>query len=134
MEEVVSYLQKTGVQYFATIGLDGKPKVRPFHFMFAEGNKLWFCTSNQKEVYREIQKQPSIELSSMGDKMSWIRLKGEVVFSDSHTTKEKIFEVSPMVKKIYNDPSNPVFEVFYLENVSATITEIGKGPKEYSLS
>src|SRR6056300_1360541 len=81
MEEVVSYLHKSLVQYFATVGLDGKPKVRPFHFMFEEDGKLWFCTSNTKEVYKELQKHPYTELSTMAAKMSWIRLEGKVVFS-----------------------------------------------------
>lgn len=132
MKEVVDYLHKSLVQYFATIGLDGNPKVRPFHFMFEEDGKLWFCTSNKKEVYKELKKHPYMELSAMGDKMSWIRLTGKVVFSDSLSAKEKVFEVSPMVKGIYKETVNPEFEVFYLEGVTATIQEIGKAPKKFN--
>jgi len=133
MKEVVDYLHKSGVQYFATIGLDGKPKVRPFHFMFEDDGKLWFCTSNKKEVYRELQKQAYIELSTMGDKMSWIRLSGKVVFSDSLAIREKVFEINPMVKGIYKEAGNPDFEVFYLEDARASIFEIGKSPVNYAL-
>ena len=132
MKEVVDYMHKSGVQYFATIGLDGKPKVRPFHFMFEDEGKLWFCTSNKKEVYKELQEQAFMELSVMGDKMSWLRLSGRVVFSDSRAAKETVFEKSPMVKGIYKEPDNPDFEVFYLEEVKASITEIGKTPKIYT--
>ena len=132
MKEVVDYLHKSGVQYLATVGLDGKPKVRPFHFMFEEDGKLWFCTSNKKEVYKELQKQSYIELSTMGEKMSWIRLAGKVVFSDSLIAKEKVFERNPMVKGIYKETGNPDFEVFYLEEVTASITEIGKPPVSYT--
>jgi len=132
MEEVVSYLHKSLVQYFATLGLDGKPKVRPFHFMFEEDGKLWFCTSNTKEVYKELQKYPYIEISTMAEKMSWLRLAGKVKFSDSRAAKEKVFEVSQMVKEIYKSADNPIFEVFYLEEVSATITDIGKPPRMYT--
>lgn len=133
MKEVVDYLKKSGVQYFATIGLDAKPKVRPFHFMYEDDGKLWFCTSNQKSVYKELQKNPYVELSTMGDKMSWIRLSGKVIFSDSISAKEKIFEVSPMVRNIYKEADNPDFEVFYLEEATATITEIGKSQVIYTL-
>lgn len=132
MKEVVSYLSKSDVQYFATIGLDGKPKVRPFQFMFEEGSKLWFCTSNQKEIYQELQNQPYIELCATGEKKSWLRLSGRVVFSDKLKIKEKVFEVSPLVKGIYKEPDNPHFEVFYLEEVSASIAEIGKAPVIYT--
>jgi len=133
MKEVVDYMHKSGVQYFATVGLDGKPKVRPFHFMFEDDGKLWFCTSNKKEVYKELQKKAFMELSVMGDNMSWLRLSGKVVFSDSLAAKERVFEKSPMVKGIYKEAGNPDFEVFYLEEVKASITEIGKSPKIYSL-
>ena len=30
MNEVIKFLKENPVQYIATIGLDGKPKVRPF--------------------------------------------------------------------------------------------------------
>ena len=29
IKEVAAYLERVGLQYMATIGLDGKPKVRP---------------------------------------------------------------------------------------------------------
>lgn len=132
MQEIVSYLKKCGVQYLATSGLDGKPKVRPFQFMFEEDGKIWYCTSNQKEVYKELQNQPYVELSAMGTTISWIRLKGKVVFSSDLRIKEKVFEESPMIKTIYSDPKNPIFEVFYLAEASASITEIGKPPVVYT--
>lgn len=133
MEELVSLLIKSKVQYCATIGLDGKPKVRPFQFMFQEGGKLWFCTSNHKEIYKELQKQPYIELCTSGSNMTWLRLEGKVVFSDNLKIKERVFEVSPLVAGIYKVPDNPIFEVFYLDEATASIGEIGKPPKLISL-
>lgn len=133
MKEIIEYLTKSGVQYFATVGLDGKPKVRPFQFMFEEAGKLWFCTSNQKEVFKELQKLPYIELCASGEKMSWLRLEGKVVFSESLKAKEKVFEISPLVKSIYKDPTNPDFEVFYLEKISASVSQIGKTPDIFKL-
>lgn len=48
MNEVINFLRENPVQYFATIGLDGNPKVRPFQFMIEEDNKsiytLLFCS------------------------------------------------------------------------------------------
>lgn len=62
MEEVIRYLENSQLQYLSTIGIDGKPKVRPFQFMFEQEGKLWFCTSNKKEVYKELAQLPFIEL------------------------------------------------------------------------
>jgi len=134
MEEIVSYLKKSIVQYLATIGLDGKPKVRPFKFMFEKDGKLWFCTSNKKEIYKELQKNPHIELCVSGEIMSWLRLKGTVIFSDNVQMKKKVLEINPLVKSIYKEPNNPEFEVFYLEDVTASVNEIGKPPVIYTLS
>ena len=33
IKEVADYLDKVGLQYMATIGLDSKPKVRPVQYM-----------------------------------------------------------------------------------------------------
>ena len=133
MKEIVEYLQKNNPQDLATIGLDGKPKIRPFQMMFEEDGKLWFCTSNRKEVYRELQKQPYIELCVSGENMSWLRLGGKAVFTDDLKMKEIVFEVSPLVKGIYKEPDNPSFEVFYLEEVTATIADLsGNPPKTYA--
>lgn len=134
MKEVAEYLKKSPVQYLATIGQDGNPKVRPFQFMYEEDNKIWYCTANTKEVYKELQKHPYVEISAMGGQLSWIRLSGKVVFSDSLAAREKVFEVSPMVKELYKTAGNPAFEVFYLSEASARIFEIGKPPREFSLS
>ena len=55
MNEVVKFLTENPVQYLATVGQDGNPKCRPFMFCFEQEGKLWFCTNNKKDVYKEIQ-------------------------------------------------------------------------------
>ena len=52
MNKVVDFLQANPVQYLGTVGRDGKAKCRPFMFCFEKDGKLWFCTNNQKDVYR----------------------------------------------------------------------------------
>lgn len=134
MQKVIEILEQSEVQYLATIGLNGKPKVRPFQFMFEMENKLWFCTSNRKEIFKELQKQAYIELCTSGKNKSWLRLEGKVVFDDNIKMKEKVFEVSPLVKGIYKVPDNPSFEVFYLDEVTASISQIGKPPEIYTFT
>ena len=55
MQKVVEFLQKNPVQYLATVGRDGKAKCRPFMFCFEQDGKLWFCTNNTKDVYKDMQ-------------------------------------------------------------------------------
>lgn len=63
MKKVVEFLQANPVQYLATVGRDGKAKCRPFMFLFEQDGKLWFCTNNTKEVYKDMQANPEIEVT-----------------------------------------------------------------------
>ena len=63
MKKVVEFLQANPVQYLATVGRDGKAKCRPFMFCFEKDGKLWFCTNNTKDVYKDMQANPEIEVS-----------------------------------------------------------------------
>jgi uncharacterized pyridoxamine 5'-phosphate oxidase family protein len=128
MQTIVDFLKKSGVQYFATVGLDGKPKVRPFQFMFEDGGKLYFCTSNQKPVFKQMEANPNVEICASGENFSWLRLNGKVVFSKDLGLKAKVCEISPTVKSVYKTPDNPIFELFYLENAIATIADFSGNP------
>ncbi|AEF93206.1 pyridoxamine 5'-phosphate oxidase-related FMN-binding protein [Desulfotomaculum nigrificans CO-1-SRB] len=134
MNEVVNFLNENPVLYLATIGRDGKPKVRPFQFMLEKEGKLFFCTSNKKEVYEEIKLNPYVEFSTTNQNNVWIRISGRVKFSDDMAAKTKILEQNPLIKSIYKTPDNPIFEIFYLENVKAVIADFsGQPPKQYNL-
>lgn len=133
MKEIVMFLSNNPVQYLATVGLDGKPKNRPFMFCFAYQDKLWFCTNNQKEVYREMQQYPYVEITVSSPEYAWIRLSGKAVFEDNREVKGKCMEI-PIVKGQYQTADNPIFEVFYLAEAKAVLADFsGNPPKEYSL-
>ena len=83
LRDLANYLDNIGIQFLATIGLDGKPKVRPMQYMVLEDDKLWFCTNSKKEVFAELQANPCIELCGCKlekDEMQtpWIRFSAEV--------------------------------------------------------
>lgn len=134
MNEVLNFLKNNLVQFFATVGLDNKPKVRPFQFMLEKNGKLFFCTSNQIEVYKEIKNNPYVELCSSTPKAVWVRIHGKVVFDNDINIKSEIIESSSLVKSIYQTPDNPAFEIFYLEEAEAVFYDFsGNPPKKYSL-
>ena len=134
MNEVIKFLKENPVQYFATVGKYNKAKVRPFQFMIEDGGKLWFCTNSEKDVYAEIQANPYVEVCVSTPKFEWMRLNGKAVFKNDMDIKEKIIEASPLVKSLYQSATNPIFEVFYLDEAKATIADFsGNPPTEYSL-
>jgi uncharacterized pyridoxamine 5'-phosphate oxidase family protein len=133
MKEVVEFLQANPVQYLATVGRDGKAKCRPFMFCLEQEGKLWFCTNNTKDVYKDLQANPELEVSVSSPEYAWIRLNGKAVFENNMIVKEACM-LNPIVKGQYNEASNPIFEVFYLENARAVIADFsGNPPREYSL-
>ena len=130
MKSVVEFLEKNPVNYFSTVGIDGAPKVRPFQFMFEKGGKLFYCTSNQKDVYKQMEKNPRVEICVTGADSSWIRVSGKAVFVKDAEVKKMILDKNEMIRAIYGSPDNPVFEVFYLADVKAVISDFSGNPPQ----
>jgi uncharacterized pyridoxamine 5'-phosphate oxidase family protein len=122
MEEVIKFINQNRLGYLSTVD-NGKPRVRPWGFMFEENGKFWFCTNNTKNVYKQLMEVPYIEFScSTPDFNTWLRISGKITFARDKGIKEKIFQSNPMLKNMYQSADNPIFEVFYLEHGSASIS------------
>ena len=131
IQEVADCLDRTGLQFMATIGLDGRPKVRPVQFMVLEDGRLWFCTNSEKSMYAEMQKSPYIELcgSRLQDdeiRTLWIRLSAGAVLEENRKVKEMIMEKSALVRELYrNNPDHPLLKVFYLKGITGSMNNLG---------
>lgn len=133
MQRVVKFLQENPVQYLATVGRDGKAKCRPFMFSFEKNGKLWFNTGNQKDVYKDMQENPNIEICISSPEYAWLRISGKAVFKNDLEIKAAALE-NPIVKNNYQTPDNPTFEVFYLEDAHAVLADFsGNPPQEIDL-
>jgi uncharacterized pyridoxamine 5'-phosphate oxidase family protein len=129
MNEIVKFIKDAGVFYIATI--DGnKPRVRPFGFTMEYQKRIYFCTSNKKNVYNQLKSNPYFEACTMSKDMRWIRLQGKAVFDSSTDTKAKAFEVMPGLAKIYKSED---FEVFYVEGAEATMYSMTDEPRTIKL-
>ncbi|MCQ2161625.1 MAG: pyridoxamine 5'-phosphate oxidase family protein [Bacteroidales bacterium] len=131
LQDVANYLDNFGIQFLATIGLDGKPKVRPMQYMILEDDKLWFCTNSEKDVYKELQANPSLELCGCRLEENeiqtpWIRFSAEAVFEERQDIRDAIIEKSSIVNALYSKMrENPIFKVFYLKNIDGWMTNLG---------
>lgn len=127
MKKVIEFLKENPVQYLATVGRDGKAKCRPFMFSGEIDGKLWFCTNNQKDVYKDMLENPEIQISVSSPKYEWIRLSGKAVFENNMDVKKICIE-NPIVKSQYKTADNPIFEVFYIENPHGLIADFSGNP------
>ena len=91
-------------------------------FVLAKDNKLWFSTNNTKDVYKDMQKNPYIEISIASPQYVWLRLNGKVVFEENKEIKEACMN-NPIIKSQYKTADNPIFKVFYLENPHGIIAD-----------
>ena len=84
-------------------------------------------TSNFKEVYKELQANPYVQISVSSPAYQWIRLSGKAVFVNDRAIKEAALE-NPIVKGNYQAADNPAFEVFYLEDAHGVIADFSGNP------
>ena len=133
IEKAVKFLRENPVQYLATVGIDEKAKCRPFMFLLEKEGKLFFCTNNKKNVYKQMEKNPYIEICTSAKDFTWIRISGKAVFTKDIKIKEECVSI-PMIKNIYKSADNPIFEVFSIENAEIKILDvIGTIKEELSL-
>lgn len=74
---------------FATV--EGcKPKLRVFQIMKQDGHTLYFVTAPGKEVYRQLQDNPNVEILAMKGNVS-VRIAGQVAFDVDDRTAQEIY-------------------------------------------
>ncbi|CVK19382.1 MULTISPECIES: pyridoxamine 5'-phosphate oxidase family protein [Sporomusa] len=131
MDEVLAFLKDNPVFYLATV--EGNiPKVRPFGFAMNFEGKLYFCTSNQKPVFRQLKANPNFEVCTTSKTNEWLRLKGKAVFNTTRQTKQAALDAMPMLKNMYS-VDDSLFELFYIEDAEATFSDMKGGSRTIKL-
>jgi len=80
--------------------------------------KLYFCTSNQKNVYKQLKVNPQFEVSTTSQEGEWLRLKGKAIFDTNNQSKQAALDVAPFLSTMYS-VDDPKFEVFYIQDAEA---------------
>ncbi len=76
------------------------PKLRIFQVMKQEGYVLYFATSADKAVWRELQANPNVELLAFTNNIS-VRCSGMVSFDVSDDVKRWIYDNNPVLPRLY---------------------------------
>lgn len=117
MKEVLDFLTANKVFYLATTS-GNQPHVRPMGFVMEYDGKLAFCTSNQKDMYKQLIINPNVEICCIDANCNTLRICGKVVFCTSEETQQKVLEVMPALGNLYA-VGDGLLEVFYLINFQA---------------
>jgi uncharacterized pyridoxamine 5'-phosphate oxidase family protein len=127
MDEVYQFLKANPTFYLATVDGD-QPRVRPFGAVAVYEGKLYLQTGNVKNVYAQIQKNPKIEICTMGKDNTWIRISATVVRDARIEARQHMLDENPGLKKMYAaDDGN--CEVLYLKDATATFYSFTTKPR-----
>ena len=126
MQEVYEFLKKCNTYYLATVEGD-QPRVRPFGTVDIFEDKLYIQTGKVKEVSKQIQANPKVELCAFGEG-TWVRLAGTLVRDDRVEAKEHMLDAYPMLKNMYSATDDNT-EVLYFKDATATFSSFGGAPK-----
>ncbi len=133
MINYVERLEANPSGVFATIE-NGKVKTRVFQYLFAEGNKVYFCTSNEKPVFNQIKENEYVSFCVHAPNFSEVTsVNGKAVFVDDLELKNRILDMYPMIKGIYKSGDNPTFEAFYVEVEEVEVFSFTEGPKKFMI-
>ena len=111
-----------------------KVKTRVFQFLFADGNKVYFCTSSEKPVYAQLKANPSASFCAHPANFSPVlSINGKAVFVEDMALKARALDENPPIKSIYATPDNPVFKIFYIDVQEVETFSFAEGPKSYTL-
>lgn len=133
MIDYATLLTQTPNGVLATRDGDGL-KTRVFQFLFADGNKVYFCTSSEKPVYAQLQANPAVSFCTYPQNFAPVlSINGKAVFVEDVTLKARALDENPGIKGIYNTPDNPVFKIFYIEVAEVETFSFADGPKSYTV-
>lgn len=100
----------------------GRPKSRPISFHMLKDGVNYFGVSAMKEVYRQMQENPYVEICGlMGKGKLFFRYCGKAVFEKGDELSQEALAQPgyPVMKKIYTPESGKRFAVFHLEEATA---------------
>ena len=114
MENIINVLKNCPMVFAATVDDKNRPNNRPVALAMEDNGTLFFSTSTETSLFRELQKNPFISFATMIDQQSWIRINAEVVFVEEITVKEMIISNNQILRQRFKTADNNIFKIFKL--------------------
>ena len=125
MERIYDFIKAAGTYYLATVDGD-QPRVRPFGTIDVFNGKLGLQTGKKKEIFKQIEKNPKVELCAMNEG-KWIRVEGELYADESVEAADHMLSGYPQLRAMYT-PGDGNCVVFYFKSGKATISSFTEAP------
>ena len=107
LQTALQFLSEHNEIVFATC--EGNlPKIRIFQIMKQEGTVLYFATSPEKAIWKELQANPNVEVLAYADNIS-VRCSGMVNFDVEEDVKQWIYDNNPVLPRLYSSYDQLVY-------------------------
>ena len=126
VKRVYDFLKEAEVYYLATVEGD-QPRVRPFGTIHIFEDKLYIQMGKVKAVSKQLSQNPKAEICAF-QKGKWIRVACTLVEDDRREARASMLDAHPNLRGMYNEDDGNT-QVFYMQNVTATIASFGGAPK-----
>ncbi|WP_312650079.1 pyridoxamine 5'-phosphate oxidase family protein [Aminipila sp.] len=113
MKELFDFLNKNKFGNLATCE-GNKPDTRPFEVAHVSNEGLLFYVSAGTELSKQLKINPNVCFCATDEKYDYIKVMGEISFSDRQEDKDKVLSNSQFAKKVYESCGTDKMEVFYL--------------------
>ncbi|WP_048149220.1 pyridoxamine 5'-phosphate oxidase family protein [Methanolacinia paynteri] len=92
---------------------EGQPRVRPLGMWFADKTGFYFQTWTIKDIYKQIVKNPKIELGFIGEENGRVlRVAGRAEWIEDIELKKKSLEDRPFLADMGLTPESPELVLF----------------------
>ena len=109
-------------------------RTRVFQYLFADGKKVYFCTSSEKAVYAQMKANPDVSFCTYSQGFNPVlSINGNVVFVDDIALKTRALDENPLIRDIFKTPDNPVFSLFFIDVAEIETFSFTDGSKSYKL-
>ena len=130
---IADFLKKNPVLIAGTMGLDKKPQLHRVELCHEEEGAFYFAAAKCESYYGEISLYPYLTLCAYDpEKSVFLRLKGQVVFSEEEDMIARCLRESPALSKRWgNDPDMLI--AYFLKDVTAEFLYDDGNREEISL-
>ena len=123
-EEIFKIINENPVFYLATCA-DNQPRVRGMRLYRADENGIIFNTSTTKELHKQLQKNPCVELCFYDSREAvQIRIRGEAELFTDEAIKKEIAERMPALKPLILGEGDKSLAVYRLAKGKVKVWKI----------
>lgn len=115
MKDIIEFLNNNKFGSLATNSYD-KPDVRPFEMVYYCDQGMFFYTTKDSEVDKQLGENSNICFCATDQSYNYVKVSGSVIFSDKQEDKDKIVKNSKFAQEIFKSEDISKMKVFYLEH------------------